>query len=490
MASELVTTACSSFRAVGKSLKIINKYLPIETPSTASIRQWVYRLGYYELIEQLNLKRAHFKRANWVLIADFTAQIGTYKCFIVLGIRLDKLKSCQWHLSHQDVTLLGLELWEHPNGEKVFQCLEKISTQVGVPVQIVVDGASDLNKGVNLFCERHPKTQVFYDISHKLACLLEKYLKDDEDWNLFVNSVSTAKAQSQQTMLTCLTPPQLRTKARYMNLHTMVRWAVRILKFREKNNFEGLGLGFGFDEPGFKNLVLNLETRFQEQEFNLEEAQINKLLECLPNLLTENHRYDRERFYEKLVSILEPIGIDGLEEIILDAANFGQTKFEEIFGWTCEQSSAIHLYSILLQMVEFVEEKIKNHGLNRRTVASCRKQIKELSNCELSHAFGCEVIEFLEQQIQKVPLGKTYLASSDIVESLIGKFKFLNQRVASIYGLNQSVLLFGTLTAEITPKKIKNAMETVSWNKIKQWTHEQIPVSNVAKRYQALFKEE
>lgn len=234
MTSELVTTACSSFRAVGKSLKVINKYWPIETPSTASIRQWVYRLGYYELIEQSILKRANFKRANWVLVADFTAQIGTHKCFIVLGIRLDKLKSCQWHLSHQDVTLLGLELWEHPSVQKVFQCLEKISAQVGVPVQIMADGGSDLNKGIKLFCERHPKTQYFYDISHKLACLLEKYLKDDEDWNLFVNSVSTAKAQSQQTSLACLTPPALRTKARYMNLHTMIRWAVRILKYREK----------------------------------------------------------------------------------------------------------------------------------------------------------------------------------------------------------------------------------------------------------------
>ena len=91
------------------------------------------------------------------------------------------------------MTLLGLELWEHPSVQKVFQCFEKISAQVGVPVQIVADGASDLNKGVKLFCERHPKTQYFYDISHKLAGLLEKYLNDDEDWNLFVNSVSTAK---------------------------------------------------------------------------------------------------------------------------------------------------------------------------------------------------------------------------------------------------------------------------------------------------------
>ena len=476
-------------------MKVINKYLPIETPSTASIRQWVYRLGYYELIEQKKFKRAHFKRANWVLIADFTAQIGVHKCFIVLGIRLDKLKSCQWHLSHQDVTLLGLELWEHPSVQKVCQCLEKISAQVGVPVQIMADGGSDLKKGIKLFCERHPKTQYFYDISHKLACLLEKYLKDDEDWNLFVNSVSTAKAQSQQTPLACLTPPQLRTKARYMNLHTMVRWAVRMLKYREKDNFEELELGFGFDEPGLENLALNLETWFQKQEFNLDEQQIiHNLIKYLPNFLMKNQSEDREHFYEKLILMKEPIEINNLEEdnfseIILDAANIGQTKFEELFGWTYEQSSAIHLYSILLQMVEFIEEKLKNHGLNRRTVASCRKHIKKLSYSELSRAFGCEIIEFLEQQIQKVPLGKTYLASSDIIESLIGKFKFLNQRVASVYGLNQSVLLFGTLTAEITPEKVKKTMETVPWAKVKRWTFEQIPVSNLTKRYRALFKD-
>jgi hypothetical protein len=72
---------------------------------------------------------------------------------------------------------------------------------------------------------------------------------------------------------------------------------------------------------------------------------------------------------------------------------------------------------------------------------------------------------------------------------LSGKFKFLNQRTASIYGLNQSVLLFGTLTTEITPEKVKTAMETVPWTKVKQWTFEQIPVSNLTKRYRALFQE-
>ena len=101
-----------------------------------------------------------------------------------------------------------------------------------------------------------------------------------------------------------------------MNLHIMVRWAVRILKYRDKHNFEGLGLGFGFDEPGLKNLALNLETRFQEQEFNLDELYINQLFEYLSKLLIETQSEAQKHFYEKPISILEPIEIDDFSEII------------------------------------------------------------------------------------------------------------------------------------------------------------------------------
>ncbi len=81
------------------------------------------------------------------------------------------------------------------------------------------------------------------------------------------------------------------------------------------------------------------------------------------------------------------------------------------------------------------------------------------------------------------------LVSTDIVESLIGKFKLLNQRFSNVYDINQSVLLFGTITAQITPEKVKTAMETVPWSKVKHWIKEKIPVSNLAKRCKALFND-
>jgi hypothetical protein len=290
---------------------------------------------------------------------------------VILGVPLKKLKQCKWHAKNQDVTLLGLELWEHSFGAKVEKCLDKISCFVKVPVQIAVDGGSDYHGGVKLFCERHPKTQHISDISHKLARLLEKHLKDDEDWNLFVNSVSKAKAQSQQTPLACLTPPALRTKARYMNLHTMTRWAVRILKYREKNNFEVLDLGFGFDEQGVNSLAPKIET----ESFD-DEIETNRLIERLQELITENQGEDRDHFHDKLVEILEPKELDNLEEIIFDAADIGRAKFEEIFGCLVPQNSAINLYSTLLQMVETCEPKLKTKGLNNRLLHRVENRLK------------------------------------------------------------------------------------------------------------------
>lgn len=383
MASELVITACSSFHSVGKSLEVIKKYLPVETPSADSVRQWIYRLGYYELV-----KKPKPFRSDWIFIADFTATVGMCKCFVVIGITEVQLKKCKFRLRHQDMTLLGLEIWEHSTGEKINECFENISRQVGVPLQIVIDGGSDINKGTKLFCEQHRKTKQFSDLSHKLARLLEKHLKDDEEWNLFVNSVSVAKAQSQQTALACLTPPARRTQARYMNLHTMTRWAIRMLKYKSRENFEVLGMGFGLDEQRALALEHKIETELAQLESNqIEEIEIHCLVERLRGLVTENPEQTCSQFREKLVKILKPDEQKHLEQIILKGADIGRAKFENTFGWLEEQNTAISLYSTLLQMVEAVEIEIKTKGLNRKSVASSQKSLIALGQCELEPSF-------------------------------------------------------------------------------------------------------
>jgi hypothetical protein len=64
-------------------------------------------------------------------------------------------------------------------------------------------GRDDLHAGARLFCENHPGTQLKYDVCHKKAPSLSKFVR--------------------------FAPPRLRSKARYMNLDSLVKWGCTML---------------------------------------------------------------------------------------------------------------------------------------------------------------------------------------------------------------------------------------------------------------------
>ena len=49
-------------------------------PSYSVIRQWLGKIGLYEL------QRQKEKRNDWISIIDLTIELGTEKCLVILGI--------------------------------------------------------------------------------------------------------------------------------------------------------------------------------------------------------------------------------------------------------------------------------------------------------------------------------------------------------------------------------------------------------------------
>jgi len=114
-------------------------------------------------------------------------------------------------------------------GFKFFQQLEETIAKTGLPRQIVADQGSDLQAGIERFCQQHPQASSIYDIKHKSAALLKHILQHDEHWTAFTQQAAQSKSQIQQTTLAFLAPPNQRTKTRYMNLESLVRWGQRAL---------------------------------------------------------------------------------------------------------------------------------------------------------------------------------------------------------------------------------------------------------------------
>ena len=214
-----------SLRGASHVLEVLGLVGPaaLPNPTWFTGRLWLLRLGYYQLT------RPKVLAADWVWIIDHTVQIGPEKCLVILGIRLSQFPTGETCLQHSDVELLDLVPVQKSNGTVVYQQLEKVVAQTGVPREILSDHGSDLKVGTEQFCQHHPETCAVYDIKHKTATVLKRELEHDESWQEFLHLAGQTKQQLQQTALASWAPPTQKVKARDLNVAPLVAWGQRIL---------------------------------------------------------------------------------------------------------------------------------------------------------------------------------------------------------------------------------------------------------------------
>ena len=219
----MVLQAPTSLRAAAQALMLL---LGIEK-HWSTIRMWILRLGLANLTRTLTVAQ------DWIWIVDHSVQIGRCKCLVILGIRLSVYP---WGrpLGYADLDPIALVPMENSTKESVNKCLEAAVHRTGVPRAIVDDHGADLHGGVKLFQQRHPETAEVYDVKHKAACLLRARLEPDQTWQSFCTLVGRSKFALQQTELAPLTPPSQRSKARFMNLDTLVQWGIKTLALLDK----------------------------------------------------------------------------------------------------------------------------------------------------------------------------------------------------------------------------------------------------------------
>jgi len=71
---------------------------------------------------------------------------------------------------------------------------------------------------------------MYDDISHDCANLLKREYHDHPMFETFLSACGQFSGKVKQTILACLAPPKVQTKARFMNVHRLVVWADHLLK--------------------------------------------------------------------------------------------------------------------------------------------------------------------------------------------------------------------------------------------------------------------
>ncbi len=399
----LVLSAAIRLRAASRALQLFLSFfdLPWSSPSYHTGRLWLLRLGYYKLT------RPKVQADDWVWIVDHTIQLGAEKCLVIVGLRLSALPPSGQCLNHAALEPLALLPVQHSNSTVVCEQLESVVVQTGVPREIIADHGSDLKLGIEKFCEAHPQTSSIYDIKHKTAAVLKRELQADLSWQAFTQHVAQTQRQVQQTNLAALAPPNLRSKARDLNLEVLIHWGQRLLTLLEQT----------------------------------------------------------------------PSAADVL---------FDPMQVEVKFGWLRQFREPLAAWTELLQLISTTESFVRQEGLDADAQFKLSEQLQPRVHSERAQHVCAELLAFVSAEQAKAKPHERLLGSSEVIESVLGKLKELEQDQARS-GFTGLLLGLCALVSTTTLEVIERAMESVSTETVLAWCKEHLGRSLQARR-RAAFK--
>ena len=114
-------------------------------------------------------------------------------------------------------------------GDTLAELLKRLIAVMGRPAAYLKDGGSDLQKAIGLLEEQGLASPSIDDISHAVANMLKRRYQAHPKFSTFVSACGRVSGKLKHTLLACLAPPSVRTKARFMNVHRLVTWADRLL---------------------------------------------------------------------------------------------------------------------------------------------------------------------------------------------------------------------------------------------------------------------
>jgi hypothetical protein len=393
---------------VARLLALLSPLLAVAAPAFSTVRLWLLRLGLAAL-----RGAARAVAGGWTLVIDHTLGRGTRECLVVLGIPTAALLARgQFRLGLADMTAVHIEVMDGSDGDKVADVLRPLLEKLGRVNQVVCDQGSDLLRGVRLLDKGHPGICLTYDVRHLAAALLRGWLRDCPRWGGFVRLCGTAAHRVRQTAGSCLAPPALRDKARYMNLETHIGWAEQMLAWRAGPDWEVLGKKLG------------------------------------------------------------------------QTAEQARGWYDERFAWLEGFAADVRAWSGMLQAADVAVDEVQQNGLSRQTANRFWQRWRQGRPAEDFQAerYAGQIRSGLSRQAEKLSAGEVVLGSSDVIESLFGKYKEVMARGPEKEITANALLMALMCGPGASNEEIKAGLEKVSTKELSEWMAEQFGESDRAKK--------
>jgi hypothetical protein len=148
-------------------------------------------------------------------------------------------------------------------------------------------------------------------------------------------------------------------------------------------------------------------------------------------------------------------------------------KLRQKLGWLEDYRRPLAEWAELLEVAERAVSYIRREGYHAGAAAELEAELLPLAQTPASLRVKSSLVAFLVEQAQGLPEAQRLLGTSEVLESLLGKYKRI-QGTHSKGGMTGSLLNIGAAVLDKTAETVQAAMAAVPVAAVGQWVRERL----------------
>jgi hypothetical protein len=158
---------------------------------------------------------------------------------------------------------------------------------------------------------------------------------------------------------------------------------------------------------------------------------------------------------------------------------------EDRLGWLRKCRRPLARWAALVGLAEVGDHYVRHHGYHAAAAEKLRGCLEPLASGPAGRRMRDALVAFVSQQSSAARPGERLVGSTEVLESIIGKYKRL-QSMHSGGGMTGMILSVGALVGRRSPEAVRTALEQVTNHQVGQWCREHLGVTVQAQRKSAL----
>lgn len=148
-------------------------------------------------------------------------------------------------------------------------------------------------------------------------------------------------------------------------------------------------------------------------------------------------------------------------------------RVEQAVGWVGQYRQELEQWRQWIEVGMLTEQFVKTHGLSAGGAPQLQHRLAKAGPLPRTQQLCAELIQFVSEEGAKAKAGERLVGSSEVIESIFGKWKRLEGEHPRS-GLTGLVLALGAIVSQTTGDVIKEALQSVPTKTVLTWCREKL----------------